>query len=190
MKLSLTVPRKGSTGDYAALKVAEYINECGNQDADIIIKTDQEPAIKYLVDDIKKHRTGAKIISEDAPKSSKGSNGTVERAVQTIEGMIRTLKSAVDERYMVRISAEHLIITWLVDYAAFLVNRLEVGRDGKTSYERSRGKSATVLGVEFAERVLWKERTTGPMQKINARWQYGVFIGVRRRSGEIYVVYH
>ena len=25
------------------------------------------------------------------------------------------------------------------------------------------------------------------MQKINARWQYGVFIGVRRRSGEIYV---
>ena len=69
--------------------------------------------------------------------------------------MIRTLKSAVDERYMVRISAEHLIITWLVDYAVFLlVNRLEVGRDGKTSYERSCGKSATVLDVEFAEKVL------------------------------------
>lgn len=52
VKLSLTVPRKGSTGDYAALNVTEYINECGNQDADIIIKTDREPAMRSECSDI------------------------------------------------------------------------------------------------------------------------------------------
>ena len=38
-------------------------------------------------------RTGVKTIVEDAPVASKGSNGVVERAIQTVEQYVRMLKS-------------------------------------------------------------------------------------------------
>ncbi len=39
----------------------------------------------------------------------------------------------------------------MVEFAAVLVNRYEVGRDGKTPYERARGKRSKLLGLEFGE---------------------------------------
>ena len=75
MKKAVVVPSKGSTGTFAAGMINELIQECGDKDRDIILKTDQEPAIQFLVDDICTARTGARTIKELAPKNSKGSNG-------------------------------------------------------------------------------------------------------------------
>ena len=44
MKTTAVVPTKGSTGEFAARKVIELVNECGGRDADVIIKTDPEPS--------------------------------------------------------------------------------------------------------------------------------------------------
>ena len=122
------------------------------------------------------------------PVKSKGFNGVIERAIQAVEGHIRTMKSQLDERYKVKIDIGHPIITWLCEYSTYLANRLEVGKDGKTSYERCRGKRAKVLGFEFGERVLWKKRQPGSsMQKMNEQWEYGLFDGIRRESGELLV---
>ena len=61
------------------------------------------------------------------------------------------------------------------------------GSDGKVAYERSRGKQPTVLGVEFGEKVLYKLKKGNKMEKLNARWDYGIFVGIRRRSNEVMV---
>ena len=66
MKLATVVPTKGATGAFAARKVVEWIAECGCHEMEVIIKSDQEPAIRYLVDDVLKHRTGAKTLIEDS----------------------------------------------------------------------------------------------------------------------------
>ena len=50
------------------------------------------------------------------------------------------------------------IICYLVEYAAFLLNWFEVGKDGKTSFERCRGKKAKVLRVAKGEAAFWKNR--------------------------------
>ena len=189
MKKSVVVPQKGSTGRYAARMVMDLIDECGDKNRPIIVKTDQEPAIKFLVEDIRTARTGAQTIVEEAPKKSKGSNGVVERAVQTMEQLLRTLKSAFDERMGVRIDAKHPVLTWMCEYSGYLVNRLEVSADGKTAYERCKGKQAQVMGLEFGEKVLWKYAVScQKMEKINARWGYGLFVGVRTKSNEIIVI--
>ena len=73
MKKAVVVLSKGSTGMYAARKVMELISECGDKDRDVIVKTDQEPAIKFLVVDVCMARTGARTIRELVPKNSKGS---------------------------------------------------------------------------------------------------------------------
>ena len=145
MKKMVVVPSKGSTGRYAANMVLELIDECGDKDRQIIVKTDQEPAIKFLVDDICTARTGAKTVVEQAPKGkmSKGSNGVIERAVQSMEQYLRTLKSALDERMRCRIDVKHPILTWLCEYAGYAMNRLEVSADGKTAYVRKQGRRPT-----------------------------------------------
>jgi len=156
MKKAVVVPSKGSTGRYAAKMVLELIAECGDKDRPILLKSDQEPAILYLIDDVSTSRTGAKTLAEQAPKRSKGSNGIVERAVQSVEVFLRTLKSALDERMGVKINTKHPVLTWMCEYASYMMNRLEVSADGRTAYERNKGKKATVLGLEFGEKVLWK----------------------------------
>ena len=42
-----------------------------------------------------------------------------------------------------------------------------------------------MLGVEFDEKIMWKEKPTGALRKLQTQWRFGVFIGVKRRSGEV-----
>ncbi len=45
------------------------------------------------------------------------------------------------------------------------------------AYERNKGKSATVLGVEFGEKLVWKRKAGKKMNKINSRCEFGIFVG-------------
>jgi hypothetical protein len=188
MKKAVVVPKKGSTGSYAARMVLELMNECGDKDREVIVKSDQEPAIQFLIDDICTNRTGAKTIKEASQKYSKGSNGVVERAVQSVEQCLRTLKSAMDERFGVQVDVRHPVLTWLCDYTGYMMNRMEVARDGKTPYERVKGKKAEVIGLEFGERVLWKHPPGRTMDKLSARWGQGLFVGVKAKSNELIII--
>jgi len=161
------------------------MDECGSRSGDVIMKTDQEPAIEYLVKDIVDARgdeKGSRTLVEESPVKSKGSNGLVERAVQTIEGQIRVMKLALEGRLGMKVDAEANVVAFMADYAAYLVNRLEVGKDGKTAYERVKGKSATVLGLEFGEKLMWKVKPKQKMDKTSTRWEYGIFMGVRQKE--------
>ena len=52
MTMATVLTTKEPKGKFAADRALEYFQECGNGVGDIIVKTDQEPAIKYLVKDI------------------------------------------------------------------------------------------------------------------------------------------
>ena len=70
----------------------------------------------------------------------------------------------------------------------FLLKRFEVGRDGKTSYERLRGKSPKVQGMALVEGFLWKrKRAGGPLGKLTCMWEDGIYLGVKARTAEIIV---
>ena len=63
-------------------------------------------------------RTGANIIKMNAPTKVKGSNVVIERAVQSVEGQLRTMKEVLGVRRKQVIPAEHCIVTWLVKYVS------------------------------------------------------------------------
>ena len=44
------------------------------------------------------------------------------------------------------------------EYETVLINRCSVGPDGKTAYERCKGKKASLNGIEFGERVFRVKR--------------------------------
>ena len=160
----------------------------GDSSAQIIIKSDQEPSIVSLAEDVVKAREEGRTVVEESPKQSSGSNGVVERAVQEVEGQMRALLLAVEARLGEEIKPTEPLAQFIPEFAAYLINRLMVGKDGKTAVERIKGKRATVVGVEFGEKVLWKLPKQAKMAKMKQRWDYGIFVGVRRRSGEFWVV--
>ena len=105
-----------------------------------------------------------------------------------MEGQIRVLKDTLEMRLEVQISSNHNILSWLVEFAGTVVNRYEVGRDGKTPYERLRGKQLRLIGFEFGEKVNFRRTAVGArMEKLDSLWSDGVFPGYPSISGEIVV---
>ena len=178
---------KGACGKFGVDKCLEFIEENGDGEGDILVKTDQEPAIQYLIKELVEARADGKTVVEESPVKSSGSNGVAERGVQEIEGEIRALFIGLQERLGRKLDARERIVAFILEYAAYLANRLVRGSDGKVVYERIKGKEPTVLGVEFGEKVLYKVKLGSKLEKINPRWEYGIFVGVRRRSNEIQV---
>ena len=138
MTAAAVVPRKGTTGDFAAKRAAAFCTEIGYSGVSIIMKSDQEPAMKAVVEEVARWRAPAKTIIEQSPVGSSQSNGIIERAIQSYEGLLRTLKSGLESKWKAEIPDGHAIFSWLSEYSAFLLNRYEVSADGKTSYERMR----------------------------------------------------
>ena len=189
--LMATVVSRKSTGEFAATRVLAFMREYGIEFTDIGVKSDNEPAICSLVDligRIRAARGGGKMHVELSPVHSSASNGVVERGIQAVQGQIRVMRSAVETRLGVHLDVEHVVWPWLAEYAAYLLCRAEVGHDGKTAYERAKGKLGKIPGMEFLERVLWKRKPVGgPLGKLSLLWREGVFLGVKGSTGE-YIV--
>ena len=84
------------------------------------MKSDQETAIKAVVDDIAARRSPTKTIVEQSLVGSSQSNGIVERAIQSYEGILGTTKGGLEERWEAKITDGHAIYGWLPDYCAFV----------------------------------------------------------------------
>ena len=86
-----------------------------------------------------------------------------------------------------KIQSEEKIVLFMSEYCGYLWNRLHVGEDGLTNYEKVKGKKASVLAVEFGEKLLYKVKPKNKLEKLNSRWEYGIFVGVKKLSGELWV---
>jgi len=110
----------------------------------------------------------------------------IERAIRSYEGMLRTVKDGLEERWSAIIPDGHAIYGWMSEYCGFLLNRYEVASDGKTSYERMKGKKAKHQGVEFGEGILFKKKRVNQAKNLSV-WEDGIYLGIRGMSGEIIV---
>ena len=67
-------------------------------------------------------------------------------------------------------------------------SRFRRGADGKTAYERCKGKKARSAGIEFGEGVLWRRKPVGgALGKLISMWGQGFFLCVKGKSGEFIV---
>jgi len=100
MTLASTVPSK-STGEFAAKRVVAFLREIGCEQGDIIVKSDQEPAMLSLltrVSEVRASRGGGRCIMENSPVGSSGSNGIIERAIQAVEEQARVMRCALEKK--------------------------------------------------------------------------------------------
>eukprot|EP00973_Karenia_brevis_P010362 1405449-Karenia_brevis.AAC.1 len=79
------------------------------------------------------------------------------------------------------------MVAFIPASAIYLYKRLHRGEDGKVVYERVKGKKPEVVGVEFGEKLLYMRQRGAKLEKIKPRIEYGIFVGVNRKSNEFLV---
>ena len=72
---------------------------------------------------------------EESPVRESRSNGSIENAVQLVQGMIRTLRDALESRYGERLEGHNMMIPWMVMHAAATMSRFSGKRRQNTSTE-------------------------------------------------------
>ena len=107
----------------------------------------------------------------------------MERAIQTWEGQVRTLKDALEYRLSCTIPPDHPIMTWMVEYAASLIRRCLLTTDGRIPYEKIKGRASRRSVALFGEKV-WYKPSHGRSKTLDYVLEEGIFLGLQDRSDE------
>ena len=119
------------------------------------LKCDGEPALIAIQQEIVKRRSFETLL-ENCPAGDSQANGIAERAVQSIAQQVRVLRHSLQCKLGAIVPGTHAVTCWLVEHAADLLNKYQLGEDGRTAYHRLRGKRWYHELVEFGVRFTTK----------------------------------
>ena len=122
---------------------------------DVILKSDQELAIVDVLKEIAKLRGPRRTMIEESPARDSKSNGVAERAIQSMEKLIRQVcdRNANSGKSLRPSSAVCMVGE---EFCADLHNRCHVGSDGETAHQRLKGKHSNQAVMEFGTSVMCK----------------------------------
>ena len=95
--------------------------------------------MRDLLAKVARVRPGETVI-EHTPAGDSRANGRAERAVQAIEKQVRVLKIATENVFGQKIRVGSPAFAWLILHAADILTKYQVMTDGRTSYERIKGR--------------------------------------------------
>ena len=178
MTWAMLVPRKGTEFPWIAKRAAKFIDQLSRSGA----------TIEALAREIAQARQeGSQTVPERPSVGDSHSNGVTERAVGVVASQARTVKAALEHRMGTRIPPDARILCWLVEFAAHLMNRCDIGSDGKTPLQR-------LLGQKDNTPILESERRSCSCQPRKQEEESGnrdsipVFVGMLNPSSEAVVV--
>ena len=179
------VEGKGVTSDpWLPGKIADDLATVGMSGTHIAIKTDTENAIVDVRKAIAKCRDGTTAF-DDARVGDSNSNGKIEKCVRELKGQIRTLRSALSEKISTNLDIDSPIMPWMIRHTAYIVTRCKVQEDGRTAFQRMKGRKTTVPLLPFGETMLFKmPKTNRNLGDLQDRFEKGIWIGTTVRSGE------
>ena len=125
--------------------------------------------------------TMPKLSSEKPPAYDSQPNGAAEVGVLLTRRMFRMLELSLEHQIEKHIPIGHALVPWLVEHTAPLLNVKARGQDGFTSWARVRGRPFSRQPLCYAEQVLYKLPSKGPLSQpvgnMGARWLGGTFLG-------------
>ena len=123
--------------------------------------------------------------SSDRPQEKQPIKRVVERAHQSVEAMVRTMKEVVEDNAQTILSATDSIASWMIRHAAFLQTRFSVGKDGKTPFKRRHHKDYTSQLLPFGSAVDAKVRDEETERSnFDSRFIPGIWLGRATESDE------
>ena len=184
---------KGVGDEWATKRIVKDLEDMGRRD--VVIKTDGEPAIVSVQTKVQALREGRTLL-KNPPSYNPESNGPCEKAVQDAAAQTRALKIGLESRLKAKLDGNLPVMEWIMEHAAFVLNKFSVGHDGMTSHERLTGQKWRRPLVEFGE-VVYAKMTTKKKEKGKTKQQQmkfaprsirAVWVGVVHRTGEHIVI--
>ena len=126
----------------------------------VILLTDAEHSIRALAEAAAKEwRKECQL--QVAPRESHASNGAAERAILELARQARTLVSGLEHHFPeFKMLPTHKMYSWIIRHSAWLLTRYLVKLDGRTPYERLRGREYRGEIAEGFETVHYKVAST------------------------------
>jgi hypothetical protein len=121
---SYATPAKGIQGDsyWVPRRLAKDIDNCGTQSVTVQVKSDQEPAIVNVQEEIRYLRK-SKTICTNSPVGESECNGRAENAIRRVEAKFRTLRSALEAKLKSKIDVTRPFATWLVRWSGEVLTK-------------------------------------------------------------------
>ena len=107
------------------------------------------------------------------------SNGFIERAVRSLDEMIRTRKIALGALLGVKVNVAHPATGWLIEHGPDILNRCQVGKDGRTPYECLHGEKFGGTFLEFGNLAMPRVTEKPQGGFIQKRWIETTWLGSR-----------
>ena len=124
----------------------------GGDEQRLILKSDNEPAMVAFREKLGR-TVGGNIIPEGPARGESGSNGAVEEAGKTVMNLVKTWKDHIEHEAKIDLEPKDAIIRWMCRWAELAYDRFHVGEDGKTAWERARGRKCQMEVVPLGEKV-------------------------------------
>ena len=103
------VPYKGAGVEWVAQQIAREISKCSNHGR-VVLRSDQEPALHDLVGEVARLRADLRTVLEATLVGDSQSDGFFERAVRSVDEMIRTHKIALGAKIGEKLNISHTTI--------------------------------------------------------------------------------
>ena len=87
-----------------------------------------------------------------------------------------------------KLPSEARIPCWLVELAAYLMNKCAIGSDGKTPLQRLHGRRDSTPIIEFGQKILYMPAKPPMVVKWDPRFHPGVIVGMLNMSSEAVVI--
>ena len=150
-------PAKGADA-YATKRMASFLRLAGVRNLTYVC--DQEAALTAMMTQaLQVVKASGEWVGTHPQRSAVGesqSNGRAEVAVQQVEDQTRTLFAELEHNLGIKISADHPVLSWLVEYVAVLIKKYHPHDDtGKTAYKMMYGHEVDERLAMFGEKVFF-----------------------------------
>ena len=110
-----------------------------------------------------------------------------ERPLVERAGQARTLTGALEHRIAVKVPLDARILCRLVEFAAYLMNRCDIGSNGKTPLHRLHGRKDNTPFLEFGEKMWYMPAKPARGGKWEPRFSPRFFVGMLNSLSEAVV---
>ena len=165
--------RKGPTACSISFLVG-FIKDLGFRR--IILKCDNEPSAKALQDAVIHACLGVEVIPQGALEGDHMANDRVEMTEREVKRQCRTLRISVEHNTDVRFADHSPLLSWLPRLAAHVMNKMRIGKDGKTSGMRITGRRWRKPMAQFGGKVWFRKIGEDGVSSFASRMTQGIFV--------------
>ena len=113
-------------------------------------------------------------------------NGRVERVVREVKRQCRTLRMSAERKTSVRISDDSPLLSWLLRFAAQVMNKNEDRQRREKTFEMRRiGRRWRKPMAQFGEKVWFRIIGEDGVSSFASRMTQGIFVGHHDRTGAV-----